>query len=343
MGSLDGAILATVVITTLVAGGPGSAEAHACVVAGRQLTLGGDADLTVQPPGADPFGVRWLQTQHIKATIPAISGAPTPLRVRGAISFNATAAWLWYDVAKTVETSDGMVKLYRGARVAEAHAAGDGVLGAVVMNDGSGVPGEPAESATPVRVPCSALVLGVDDEQVDEAISGDGTWWQTRGVPARIQLHARPDPNAVALLVAAHAGSRVPLVFRRVEVRGSWMRVARTGAHAVVTGWTRVAELEPTPRAPGSQGGGPIQGPGLWGQGRRSKTPFYEGPARIAVGTTIYAEQGHGPWARVERGDELFKIRYDEGDTWAEVIEIPGVLGPDIRAYVPVSATRQAR
>ena len=337
------AIFAPIVFMTLDGAVPRSARADACVVAGRESTLAADADLTVHPAGEDPFGVRWLQARRIEATIPSNPGARTPLRVRGTISFDATAASLWYDVARPVETFHRMVKLRRGARVTNARAAGDHVVGAVVMNDGSGVPGEPAETATPVRVPCSALVLGVDYDEVEGGVSGDGTWWQTRGVPARIGLRARPDPNAAALVVAVHAGSSVPLVFGRLEVRGGWMRVARAGAYVVVTGWVPRTELDSTPQAPASDGGGPRQGPGLWGWGRRAKPSFYEGPARIAVGTTIYAEHGQGPWATVESGEELFKIRYDQGDTWAEVVEIPGVLGPEIRAYVPVSAIRQAR
>ncbi len=337
MRFFGGAVLAPVAFIVLAEASPLSAEAFACVVVGGEITLDAAPDVTVHPPGEDPFGLRWLETQHIKATIPAKPGAGTLIRVRAAISFNATAASLWYDLARTVETSGGMVKLHRGARLADARAAGEDVVGALVMNDGSGVPGEPAETAAPVRVPCSALRLGVDYEDFEASISGDGTWWQTRGVPARIRLLARPDPKAAALVIAAHAGSRVPLVFARLEVRGTWMRIARAGAYAVVTGWAPIADLDQTPQAPGSDGGGPRQGPGLWGHGRRAKPPLYEGPARIAVGTTIYAEHGRGPWARVESGEELFTIRYDEGDTWAEVIEIPGVLGPEIRAYVRVS------
>lgn len=44
-------------------------------------------------------------------------------------------------------------------------------------------------------------------------------------------------------------------------------------------------------------------------------------------------------------GHQLFTIRYDEGDTWAEVIEIPGVLGNgnrhQRRTYTPPMSTRR--
>jgi hypothetical protein len=343
MTFFSGGVLAPVAFIVLTEAGPLSADAQACIVAGGEITLDADAGVTVHPPGEDPFGLRWVETEHIKATIPAKPGEGTPIRVRNAISFDATAGSLWYDVARTAQTSGGMVKLYRGARLADARATGNDVVGAVVMNDDSGVPSEPAITAAPVRVPCSAITLGVETDEFEGRIAGDGTWWQTRGFPARIELHARPDQSSAAVVVAAHAGSRVPLVFARLEVRGSWMRVGRNAAYAVITGWTPVPDLDQASRPPDGEGGGPRRGPGLWGHGRRAKPPFYEGPAHIAVGTRIYAEPGRGAWARVESGGDLFKIAYDEGATWAEVIEIPGVLGPEIRAYVPVSATRHAR
>jgi hypothetical protein len=341
MRLFSGAVLAFIVFAVAPAL---AAEGRACAVAaGGEMTLDADAGVTVHPAGHDPFVVSWLAAQKISAAIPATPGARTPIRVRGAISFSASASSLWYDVARTVETSDGLVKLHRGARLAHVRAAGDDVVGALVLNDGSGVPGEPAESAAPVRVPCAALRLGVTYEDVEPTTLGDGTWWQTRNAPARIELHARPDRSSPAVVVAAHAGSRVPLVFARVETRGTWMRIARSGAYALVTGWVPVAELDQTPQAPGSAGGGRWHGPGLGGHGRRARPALYEGPARIAAGTAVYAEPGRGAWARVEAGGGLFKVRYEKGDTWAEVIEIPGVAGPEIPAYVSVSAVRQAR
>ena len=342
MRFLRGALFAPAVFIALAALGSRSAEARGCVVVGGEITLDADADVTVHPPGEDPFGIRWLQTRRIKATIPSQPAAPTALRVSAAVSFNATAGALWYDLTRSVETARGMVKLPRGARLAGVHAEGNDVVGSVVMSDGSGDPGVPAETAGPVRIPCSALALGVDYDEFDGSISGDGPWWQTRRTPARVELRARPDAKASALVLAMHAGSGLPLVFARLEVRGTWMRVARTGAYANVTGWVLASELEQTSGPPGSSGGGARRGPGLWGEGRRAKPPFYEGPARIAAGTTIYAEHGRGPWAKVQTA-ETFKIRYDEGAKWAEITEIPGVHGPEIRAHVPVSATTRER
>jgi hypothetical protein len=342
MRFLRGAFFVPVVSIALAGMGSRSAGAHGCVVAGGAITLDADADVMVHPPGEDPFGIRWVETRRLKATIPSQPDARTALRVSAAISFNATAGSLWYDLARPVDAAGGMVKLRRGARLAGVRADGGGVVGSVVMNDGSGVPGVPAETAGPVRAPCSALTVGVDHDEVDGSIPGDGTWWRTRRLPAQIELHARPDTKAPALVVAMHPNSSVPLVFARLEVRGTWMRVARPGSYTTVIGWVLASELEQTSAAPGSSGGGPRRGPGLWGEGRRTKPPYYDGPARIAAGTTIFAERGRGPWAKVETR-ETFKIRYDEGATWAEITEIPGVRGPEIRAYVPVSATTRQR
>ncbi len=279
MRFFSGAVLAAVAFIVLGETGPFSSGALACVVAGGEITLDADADVTVHPSGEESFGLRWLQTQHIEATVPVKPRARTPIRVRAAISFDASVAWLWYDVARTVETSGGMVKLHRGARLADGRALGNEVVGSVVMNDGSGVPGEPAVTAAPVRVPCSALRLGVEYDDFDGSISaGDGTWWRTRGWPARIQLHARPDPSSTALVIAAHVGSRVPLVFARLEVRGSWMRIVQTGAYAVVSGWAPVADSGSDPAAAQQRGRRPPPGAGSLGPRPPRQASFLRRP-----------------------------------------------------------------
>jgi hypothetical protein len=237
-----------------------------------------------------------------------------------------------------------MVKLYPGARLVDLRANGDSVVGLVVMEGCDGEMRVPGETAGPVQVPCSALTLGGDFEYVDRWPRRDGTWWQTRASPAQIRLRSQPAPKADAITVSVRQGVDCPLVFVSLDVRGSWMRIARAGSYAIVTGWAPIAELQQTTQGPSSEGMGYgfIEGPGLWGRHPR-KPPYYEGPARIDVGTTIYAGHGRGPWARVESDKEFFKITYEEGDTWARVLEIPGVVGPEIQAYVRVSATKRAR
>jgi hypothetical protein len=78
---------------------------------------------------------------------------------------------------------------------------------------------------------------------------------------------------------------------------------------------------------------------GLLGRGPRAKPYLDEGPAHIAVGATIFANRGAEAWAKVEK-DGLFRIRYDEVDTWAQITRIPGMGGPRISAYGAVAATR---
>jgi hypothetical protein len=57
----------------------------------------------------------------------------------------------------------------------------------------------------------------------------------------------------------------------------------------------------------------------------------------VAVGTTIFAGKGKGAWAKVEK-DAVFKVRYDEGDAWAEILTVPGLAGPEMRAFVQIAA-----
>jgi hypothetical protein len=59
----------------------------------------------------------------------------------------------------------------------------------------------------------------------------------------------------------------------------------------------------------------------------------------VAGGTTVFAEPGVGPWAKIEK-DVAFHVHYDGVETWAW-IDIPGLSGPELSAYVPIAAIKR--
>lgn len=139
-------------------------------------------------------------------------------------------------------------------------------------------------------------------------------------------------------------GESEPLTFERLAFRGGWIQVAREGFRAVASGWVPIEALERLPTAPSQTGCcyGSTEGAGFSGRGRSGKSYLYEGPAHIAVGTTIFADEGTGPWAKVEK-DGVFAVRFNAEDGWAEITSIPGVASHDQPAYVPVAAITKGR
>jgi hypothetical protein len=156
-----------------------------------------------------------------------------------------------------------------------------------------------------------------------------------------VLLRASPDKRApgVALVVHYPAGDSDRLSFTRLAVHGEWTQVIRDGFDVLVTGWARTGALELLANSPPVTGtdDGSIEGAGYHGHGGNRRTYFYEGPAHIAVGTTLFALPGRAPWAKVEK-DGIFQIRYNEGDVWVAVTSIPHVDGLLLPAYVPLAA-----
>lgn len=322
---------------------------RACTIAGRDIQFGAgwdnEGDVLIRPAGRAPFSTRYVHADRVVATVPDRAHGRTTLEVHDVLAFSGTTDPLTYRVSVPLQTAQGMVKLAVGATVAEAVAVNGAVEGSIELR-GS------AEILRSVRIPCNALTLDIvpraspEKDPDDHLPGGDGTWWRGRTERHRFTLRARPDERApaVSLTVDDSGTDPTPLVFERVEARGGWVRLGREGFRTVVIGWAPVAAVEATSRPPAATGCcySSTSGPGLWGEGRRAKPYAYEGPAHIAKGTTIFADPGAGPWAKVEKNG-VFRIRYDQGDTWAQITDIPGVGGPEISAYVAVTATRRDR
>jgi hypothetical protein len=339
MRRLSGAAGAAALVSALLITGLWSIEARGCSVAGEKIEFGDGSDfpgdILVRPRGGDPFRLSTVSAERVLVRVPSERRARTSIEVHGVVSFTGTTGPLPYQISRPLEASQGMVRLYPGATLSRAARDHEEVVASVELQ-------RAVETLESVRVPCDALALNVRSEPPGQRlISGDGTYWRTKGTPRRFALHARPDERAPRIVLAVRNSPESPeyLSFERLAVRAGWAQVAREGFRVVATGWVPIATLQQVATAPSRSGCcyGDSSGTGSWRRGRDPKPFSYEGPAHVAVGTTIFAGKGKGAWAKVEK-DAVFKVRYDEGDAWAEILTVPGLAGPEMRAFVQIAA-----
>jgi hypothetical protein len=321
------AIGATVSITPQIA-------AASCVVSGKAVTLSG---VRVRPRGAPAFSID-LHEVSVTAK-PSASNAPATLDVTCAIRFRAQHRMASYTVARAIDTKGGLLHLDPGARIVDARLLKDALVGSIVIasrDTPEGVDLQPEVVATPVNLACDSLTL--DSIAIDHPSThaGDQSWWVPRWHARAVRLAADPEPAARTLLVrAVTPGAERLLAFERLEQRGQWMRIAYASDGVVARGWVRSSGWYSAPDA-----GGTATTPGEEQTAARvthfAGAARYEGPARIAIGTAIYAEPQRGKWATVQQRDG-FLVR-DDGSNWIALTRIPGISGAEGAAYVPRAA-----
>jgi len=313
----------------------GAAPDPACVVAGDHVTLdhvivhldsGATLDLLVQDvPIVATLGTR----------------APTALAIDGAIAFRATAASVWFSLDTRTTSSDGLVVMGAWSRFVADHADGPDMIGNAVLYSDDVMQGEakfPNELVADVRVACDRVSLEWrSTEQLPRAKS-DGTQWQSIKGKNRLELHREPRLGAPSVVDSSPncADSCFSLV--GIDHRAGWREVAAQNEGVAVTGWVPERELTLVPNDVGL--GYSYECGGHHFDSRFNASFFDSTPAistSIKIGTTIFAAPGKDAWA-VVRTNAAFDVVKTPGSAWAEVIRIPGVVRPGLRAYVPVSA-----
>jgi hypothetical protein len=336
------------VAAALGIGMPAAARA-ACRVVGQEELALADGKIVIHPRAQSPFEVS-VYAGTARVTLGS-RGAVVPLEVEGTLSFKAEARGLRYSVKTEYGTPDGMVRLLPGAHFIGLRARGDDAVGAVVMTADDYLPGDdkpPDEVIEAVPVPCAALTLDQVDRDFDLdlrrtfGLGTDGTWWDVKGAHDTVELRSQPRESAPKRTVTNRVNADGHFAWGRLESRGEWVKVARLGENLALVGWIRRSALERTEYEGGRSGGCyGRHGPGLFRRAPQPPATKYEGPAHVAIGTTVFADRDRGPWATV-RTDELFKVRWDEGVPWARLTEIPGVGGFELSAYVPASSITPA-
>lgn len=297
------------------------------------------SEVWVRPRGAPAFSI---DVHEVSITAkPSASDAPASLDINGAIRFRAQRKLASYTVATAIDTNAGLLHLDPGARIADARLLKDALVGAIVIasrDTPEGIDLQPELVATPVSIACDHLTLDSVPVSAPGTRAGDQTWWVPRWHERAVRLAAEPESAAQTLLIrAVTAGAGRLLAFERVEQRGQWMRVAYASDGVVARGWVRTSAWLAAPDA-GGVATNPSEDQTATRVTRFAGTARYEGPARVAVGTTVYAEPPRGEWATVQRRDG-FVVR-DDGSEWVALTRIPGVSGAEGMAYVPRTAVQ---
>ncbi len=313
----------------------GAAPKPACIVGGDHITL--DHVIVHLDSGATLD----LLVQDVPIVATLGTKAPVALAIDGAIAFRATTASVWFSLVTRTTSSDGLVVMGAWSRFVADHADGADMIGNAVIYSDDVMQGEaksPNELVANLRVACDRLSLEWGStEQLPDA-TRDGTQWQSVNGKNRLVLYREPKLGASSVVYSSPSciGSCFSLV--GISHRDGWREVAAHNEGVAVTGWVPERELTLVPNDVGL--GYSYECAGHHFDSRFNSLFFDATPAistQIKVGTTIFATPGKDAWAIV-RTNTTFDVVKTPGSAWAEVIRIPGIARPGLRAYVPVSA-----
>lgn len=313
----------------------GAAHADApprCVVRGE--------DVSVAHLAVNGFTVG---VTHVKASATMTPGGTT-IDVDGVVAFRATVPRLWYTVRTESVVGGGLVTMFPGAHLIGTHLDGTAIAGAAVVYamdvlEGEDKPGD--ETAGTVSVPCEHLTLDWSRDPVTPPTS-DGTGWRSRA--AALTFRAAPRASAPAVTYAATSCQDDCLAVQGGATKNGYRKVGVVNEGVVVTGWVKASELARIPDDVLV-----AHSYGCMGDHEGARTTFgFSGsraPVSVAIlprGTKIYDAPTGATWATVT-ADAEFEVRYQIGESWAEVVSLPGISDADGHAYVPVSSLVRPR
>lgn len=311
-----------------------AAPATRCVVHGDDVTL---EALTVN---GFTVGV-----SHVKADATMSSDrSDVTVDVSGVVAFRGTTTRLWYTVSTESSVGAGLVTMSPGAHLIGERLDGTAVSGAAVLYAADTLEGEdkPADEAVgTVSVPCDHLTLDWSHDPVDPPPPA-GKGWRSR--KDSLTFHAAPKASSPSVTYTATSCEEDCLTVQGDAAKNGYRKVGTVNESVSIVGWVKSTELQ---RIPGDEmfghsymcTGGHRGGSGSFG---------FSGPvppvslANLAPGTKIYDGPKGTTWATVTR-DEVFEVRYTKGDTWAEIVFLPGLTDEAGHAYVPVSALVKPR
>lgn len=314
-----------------------SSAAHAdapprCVVRGEDVSLG---QLSVN---GFTVGV-----SHVKASA-TMTGSGAAIDVDGVVAFRATTPRLWYTVRTESVVGGGLVTMFPGAHLIGTHLDGTAISGSAVVYAMDVLEGEdkPAdEMAGTVSVPCEHLTLDWSRDPATPPPAADATGWRSR--TATLTFRAAPRANAPAVTYAAPSCDDDCLAVQGGATKNGYRKVGVVNEGVALTGWVEAAELVRIPDdvlVAHSYGcTGDHENPGAFGFSS-SRAPI--SVATLARGTKIYDAPTGATWATVT-ADADFEVRYQAGESWAEVVSLPGIQGAAGHAYVPASSLVKPR
>jgi hypothetical protein len=329
------AVALTSLIVMLTSNGRGE-----CVVSGKEVSLDGILVKTAR----DRFHVD-VRRVSMSAHLPRWKHGWFELAITDALAFEGVVRDLPLYVRSHVATPT--LDLALGTRIVHAHAAGNEVIGSVVLEQAAALdcdPEVPSIILTPVRIPCSAVGLfeaDVEDAPRRSAPETTGEAppaWSLRDLRREARLWSLPQWNAPTMtLKKVGAGYLRDVHFQEIDREGDWIQVRGWGKGTYYIGWMRRTELMPIPSlnvySQGGLAGCTVSESGSGGgEALGSSSTAYRGKARVASGAIVYAK---GPWATVTRSIDV-DVRYEFGSKRVRLIDVPGLSGSEWSAFVPV-------
>ncbi len=306
------------------------AQATRCVVSGTPTQFPG---VTVSPAGVAPF--RFVVRGIPARATPGADPAATAVHIEGAIVFDGVVAEAHMSLSRVVSASGGILALTEGVSTRPARAAAPDVRADVVL--GSGI------LARDVPLPCDALTLNpappppASQPQMP-APASDGTYW----MPRRDTLTLSVMPGS-GQSVQLHIETPMSFSMARHSRRGAWSEISWRGGRGVtIRAWANQSALVPMPQ--GGIGHAGDRASIRCGNPTSVAPRTYQGPATIAAGTTVFAEDGRGAWATV-RSEASFAVERVADAPFVRVMEIPGLSRSppctgSMPALVPLAAVR---
>ena len=311
------------------------AQATRCVVSGTPSAL---RAVVVSPPGEASFQFA-VSGVPARAT-PGTDPAATSVHLEGALVFDAVVADARISVSRAISASGGILALTEGVYTQRTRATAPDVRADVVLDSGI--------IAQDVTLPCDALTLNpprpppatqpVASQPRSATPPSDGTFWIPRS--NTLTLFSAPGTGQSVRL---HIESPLSFSMVRHQRRGAWSEVSWSGARgAEVRGWASQSTLVPMPN--GGIGGMADRATILCRSASVVGPRIYRGPATVAAGTAVFAQDGRGQWATV-RVEASFAVERMADAPFVRITEVPG-LAPTapctggMHAFVPVAAVR---
>lgn len=281
-----------------------------CLIQGRPERL----LVLVRPEGDKPFVVM-LRDLAVQA-LPPNRGTTTGVRVETPLRLVGTTEDAEYMVRQPIDVVSGLLRLSPEAALSKIVARGDSVLATAQL--------APRFSNSAlvhqVQLPCVAIELGPKPNPPTPpgGYAPDGASYAARPIPPVITLRRGPGAGAALTIHIQELKS-----FRLAEfaTEGRWSHVRQQLKDGSgLDGWLPTREL-----SWGSLsyvfGGAPVHiDPGCATRRRDDLTAS----ASIAVGTSVYAQPGHGPWATL-MADSGLRVRNTPKGDWLQVTQIPGI------------------
>lgn len=347
-------VLAGIVGTSLAAMGIASAERLRCAAAFPSTEA--RTTLRVQPKDVPPFRIEAMREVTDAELARARTGTPrslnVPVRVKGRLSFAAVSVDVSFHLDQPTAPVDWHgAEFPEGMRVFDVAADPDGVTLRGTLDFEYGA------ATARVRLSCDALRLPQQAPPRARAPVGGGGGrtghfidpareqsWLPRGRLLEIRNRDRLDSKEPLTLHIARPGI---FLFTGIRDGGTvdviWLRSSIHSGGIYLSGQVPLVQLrpvgaevreEPAPKLP------------PWQPERCEDPPgVYRGPAKISMGTMVYAQPGRGEWATI-LDDRDVEVRYKEGEPWAAVTVVPGLFeqgGCDdlAHAFIPTSALQR--